>query len=286
MVKLHSVILVSFVSVLAACEMLGEKTKSGELLTEEKANAYALYAMMSSNAYLEREGRSFFPIEKLGWAKVSQDGSNIGYSSNSYEGSLKILEKDLGTWGLQYDIWTHPELKETVFSFRGTNSAADWVLGNAIPNILPQIISPHYDVAEQHVVDYLEENPGVTVKVTGHSLGGGIALRLSLHLGVEAVVFDTSPRVFRKYHESDWSNSQRVAIYQKGDFLQAVRMVWPDFNKIVKPQDRIKTEFDFEGKKGHRIDLLAEGLLSCTSTEALIDIANTLPDRVKCYLNA
>ena len=64
------------------------------------AAEYALYAMMSSNAYL-KEDRTYFPIEDLGWMRVDLNGksynrkliySNI-YRKNILKSAIRYLGK-------------------------------------------------------------------------------------------------------------------------------------------------------------------------------------------------
>ena len=164
---------------------------------------------------------------------------------------------------LQYDIWVNEQKQLTVISFKGTDEKIDWLTGNFAAGI-----SIPYKSAKKHVKDYIKKHPGRKVIVTGHSLGGGIALSVSLWEGVDAYVFNSSPRVFDglKNHAE---HAVRKAIYQEGDILQKIRRVYPKFLEIIPEQDVIRTNFIYHEKESnHRGDLIAEGVLRCATGDA------------------
>ncbi len=127
-------ILLLCVSVTASCSFYGGdsnaetepmKAASGEpkQLDASAAQAYALYAMMASNAYLDKGDRTYFPIDQLGWVRVDIEGKQMDIDGkiadeNSYTPSSKA-GKVLSN--MQYDIWEHEERPLTVISFKGTD---------------------------------------------------------------------------------------------------------------------------------------------------------------------
>jgi hypothetical protein len=241
-------------------------------LDKTLAKEYALYAMMASNAYL-KEDRTYFPIEELGWTRVDLDDNLT--SKNSYTPSWfgRIFSN------LQYDIWVNEEENKTVISFKGTDEKIDWVNGN-----LAVGISIPYKSAKKHVRKYVKNNPNRDVFLTGHSLGGGLALSVSLWEGIGAYVFNSSPRVFDgiKNHSSP---ATRKVIYQEGDVLQKIRKSYPKFLKTIPAKDIVQTHFNYDGVSNHRADLLAEGILRCaTDDPKLAELARKIPQKVECEL--
>lgn len=239
-------------------------------LDKALAKQYALYAMMSSNAYL-KEDRTYFPIEDLGWVRVDLDGSPT--SKNSYTPSWigSIFSN------LQYDIWVNKDENKTVISFKGTDEKIDWLNGNFSVGI-----SIPYKSAKKHVKKYIKHHPNQDVVLTGHSLGGGLALSVSLWEGLDAYVYNSSPRVFDglKNHSSP---AIRKAIFQEGDILQKIRKIHPKFLKTIPPKDIVQTHFNYNGTSNHRADLLAEGILRCATDDLkLSEVACKIPQKVEC----
>ena len=261
-------IIITLVSVISL--MLSGAAMAADL-DKKSAGEFALYAMMASNAYMKPE-RTYFPIEDLGWIRVDQDGNPT--AGNSYTPSWigRIFSN------MQYDIWVNEKEQFTVISFKGTDEKIDWVDGNFALGI-----SIPYKSAKKHVRNYMKKHPNRKVVVTGHSLGGGMALSVSLWEGVDAYVFNSSPRVFDglKNHAAP---AVRKAVYQEGDILQKIRRVYPKFLETVPEKDVIRTDFKYtENESNHRGDLIAEGILRCTTDDPeLVKIANKIPVKVKC----
>jgi hypothetical protein len=241
-------------------------------LDKALAKEYAIYAMMASNAYL-KEDRTYFSIEDLGWVRVDLEGNPT--SGNSYTPSWigRIFSN------LQYDIWVNNDEKKTVISFKGTDEKIDWVNGN-----LAVGISIPYKSAKKHVKQYVKHHPGRNIILTGHSLGGGLALSVSLWEGIDAYVFNSSPRVFDGI-KNNLSPAIRKAIFQEGDVLQKIRKIYPKFLKTIPAEDIVQTHFNYNGESNHRSDLLAEGILRCaTDDPKLSDLARKIPQKVECNL--
>lgn len=246
-------------------------------LTRAIANEVALYSMMASNAYADDPEKTRFPLERLGWKKVNLQGQPVPESMNSYQ--PKTVVGDLFS-NLQFDIWEDTNSARTVFAFKGTDEKIDWFAGNVMLGI-----SIPYKSAKKHVREYRTAHPGRSVTVTGHSLGGGLALSVSLWEGVDAVVFNTSPRVFDGMKNQN-KPARRLAVFQENDVLQKVRRHYPKFLAKIKPDQIVETHFDYAGRSTHRSDLLAEGLLACATEPALVGLAAATTLSVACDLEA
>jgi len=239
-------------------------------ITIGDANAYALQAMMCSRAYAGDTNRALFPVEELGWDKVGFPGyPSPSIHENSYF-PKSILGKIFSN--LQFDIWEKQNSKETIVAFRGTDEKIDWIAGNFALGI-----SVPYKSAKKKVKEYCDLNPDRQVSLTGHSLGGGIALSVSVWLALPAVVFNTSPRIFDGMRNKK-STAARVAIFQHGDILQWVRTRWLKSIEDTTAGNIIETHFRYpKGESNHRMNLLAEGILRAAHLQAYADIAKNIP---------
>ncbi len=217
-------------------------------MTPEVAARYAVFAMMSANAY-HRQDRVRFSLETLGWLPVNG------------KGEVTDLPARESRSGLGYDIYRHRERNEMVFAFRGTDSSRDY----ATANLAVWPLSVQYTQADQEFGKYLAESPGTKFWVTGHSLGGGLALSVSVRHGVDAAVFDSSPRIFDGLGDNH-RPAERVLIYQDGEALATVRKVWRKIFKVVPRENIFITRFDYGGGRQHRADKLALGLLKMAAT--------------------
>ena len=154
-----------------------------------------IYAQMASNTY--NDGSNFkLPKEYIN--TENKDNNGIGFAYSIYERRIK------------------GELKTIVISFRGTEGAdfKDWWYGNAWK-------MQNDDGLD--LFDGIRETTPSKVKIVaiGHSLGGAIALEVSLKReNVDAYVFNTSPRF-----SADGYNikNKRVSIVENGEFLKSIR---------------------------------------------------------------
>jgi pimeloyl-ACP methyl ester carboxylesterase len=224
-------------------------------ITAEVAGGIAIYAMLSANAYREQPGRIRFDVRKLGWVRVDLDGEPTKGPTKEHEFS-----------GLAYDIYEQEGTNKVVFAFRGSEDAKDYLWANfSVPPFNFQ-----YRQARKAVGKYLSQNSQKNVIATGHSLGGGLALSVSVHHGVKAFTFDSSPRIFDgigDMHEP----AERVVIYQEGEILEEFRKYWKKLPEVVEQKNIYKCNYpDVFVEKGkpisdmvnkHRSDLLAKGLL-------------------------
>lgn len=244
-------------------------------LTRDIANEVALFSMMASNAYAGDREKTRFPLERLGWKKVDLQGQPVPESSNSYQ--PRTVVGDMFS-NLQFDIWEDSNSKRTVFAFKGTKEKIDWLTGDLMIGI-----SIPYKSAKKHVREYMAAHPDRLVTVTGHSLGGGLALSVSFWEGVDAVAFNTSPRVFDGARNQNKA-ARRLAVFQENDILQKVRRWYPKFLTKIKPGQIVETRFDYARRNTHRSDLLAEGLLACSTDPGLKELAADVQLTVGCYL--
>lgn len=256
-----------------ACSSLSTTERQAKTLPKEASGDFALYAMMASNAYLKSD-RVYFPIEELGWIRVDLKGQPTdknSYSPKSFLG--KIFSN------LQYDIWEHNASNTTVISFKGSDEKIDWILANfSIGLSIP------YKSAKKHVKNYKREHPHRKVIVTGHSLGGGLALSASVWEGVDAYVFNPSPRIYNGLKNNS-AEALRVAVYHERDTLENIRKVWRVYRKVIQQNNLYTVHFNYNGESTHRADYLAEGLLRCaTESPELVAIAAKLEAKVECNL--
>ncbi len=235
-------------------------------VTPKVAAEVAVYAMMSANAYRKKPGRIRFDLKDLGWEQVDLNGEPTDKPAKKFKIS-----------GLAYNIYEKRGSNKVVFAFRGTDSKRDYLWANfAIPPFNLQ-----YRQARKAIQRYLLENSHKNVVATGHSLGGGLALSVSVHHGIKAFTFDPSPRIFDgmgNMHEP----ARRVIVYQKGEILQIARKLWKKDNEAVDRNNVYKCDYPkvFKGSSRHRGDLLAKGLLSdAVSVDPQLDPA--LADTVK-----
>lgn len=216
-------------------------------MTAEVAGNIAIYAMMSANAYKKKAKRVRFDLNKLGWQQVDLDGEPTDKPAKIHKMS-----------GLAYSIYEKVGTNKVVFAFRGTDSKRDYLWANfSVPPFNFQ-----YRQARKAIKKYLAENSHKNVVATGHSLGGGLALSVSVRFGIKAFAFDPSPRVFDGVGDVH-KPAERVIVYQKGEILKLVRKLWKKDNDVVKRKNVYECDYPkvFKGSSKHRGDLLAKGLL-------------------------
>jgi outer membrane protein OmpA-like peptidoglycan-associated protein len=231
-------------------------------LTPEVAARYVVHAMIASNSY-HKSDRVKFPVETLGWIQVDLDGKPT-------DRPTKVMKS-----GLAYDIFAKENTHEIIFAFRGTDSfLSDGIWANfAVPPLNVQ-----YKQARRELAEYLKRHPDKKVTVTGHSLGGGLALCMSVRYGVDAVVFDSSPRIFDGLGDKHLP-ATRVMVYQRGEILEKVRKFWMKLFEAVSPENIYTASFDFGKANRHRSDQLARGLLDLgeTADDTLEEVIKALP---------
>jgi hypothetical protein len=209
----------------------------------ELARRHFLHAAMASNVYREPNDGAMFVLP-----------------------SWTLKERREGTSGLSLDVYTSTESKNSrqrlVVAYRGTDyhSILDWGANFSLWFHEPQ----QYRQAAEHLSGLLRDHPGAEVTVTGHSLGGAIALNLGQRFpGVSAVAFNSSPRAFFSLPDSPVDN-QLVHIYESGEILNVTHF-WLEALLPANTQVAKYNFLDFTSPSQsiaeHGIYRLARGLL-------------------------
>lgn len=131
---------------------------------------------------------------------------------------VRIAGQDNDEIGFAYAVFERRESGspvEIVIAYRGTETGlADWWFGN--------LLTRQNERGLRVFDDWRARHPGMPMTVTGHSLGGGIATRVSLcRPDVRSFVFNSSPR-FRRCAERH--RNPRVSIVEYGEILKVPRI--------------------------------------------------------------
>ena len=237
----NKISLIGFVFVVSICGLVScgttEKqpgfTYSPQPGNKEVAAKYAIYAMMAAESY-HAEKKIKFPLDLAGWNRVDFNGN-------------KTDDPGADHWftGLSYDIFEKQNSNNVVIAFRGTDSKWDYFVSNLTP-----FISPGYKQAKKEVLEYKDAHPDKKVIVVGHSLGGGIALSVSVWNGVNAYTFDSSPRIFDGLGDHI-EPAERVLIFQKGEVLEKFRQKLPKVSEVVPDKNIFEFAFNFKIGRAH-----------------------------------
>lgn len=201
------------------------------------------YALMASNVYRDPQDNPFYVIP--GWEFASRWHSPSGLSLEEWH------RKDQG------------QVREIAIVFEGTNftSLADWRTNFSI--IEPRQHREAFAYMQEVVQRANLENARVTA--TGHSLGGALALNMSLRLpNVHLFAFDTSPRAF--YKVGPIAPAERYILYERGEILSFLRWPWLPQLKVIRDDPRYDfMDFIFGRSitsfKEHDMYLISRGLL-------------------------
>jgi hypothetical protein len=128
--------------------------------------------------------------------EYSQMAENTYTPHNTFQlpaGIFNIKNVDNDDYGLAYSIFHRQkdgQVSEVILSLRGTEGIKDWIFGNI------------FAVQNDRGLDVYKElrnktSSSVPITVIGHSLGGAIALHISLRESVDTFVFNTSSRFTR-----------------------------------------------------------------------------------------
>lgn len=138
------------------------------------------YALMAANTYAAKE--------------------NVTSKKNAIQiptGFSQFREKINDQTGFTARAYTNtaPSSNEIVIAYTGTtdepDGASDWTNGNipgALGSLAPQLVD-----AVKFYLDVRKQNPDATIKLTGHSMGGGLASLVSVFFNEQAVTFDEAP---------------------------------------------------------------------------------------------
>lgn len=189
------------------------------------------YAQLASNAYCDDSEpfdlpAGFAVVSRLPAQNVCDMERAAAKGDETAKAKLKPIhkaEKKLKTHGFNYTVYDKRSaagtLEQRVIAFRGTDTKqlADWFYGNIGTTQRDQGLALYKE--ERAKLD-AEGRTSVPIAVTGHSLGGAIAIQVSLeNPGVDAYVFNTSPR----YTLVQPNANRRVAIAERGDILDVLR---------------------------------------------------------------
>ncbi|WP_379546136.1 alpha/beta hydrolase family protein [Qipengyuania sp. DSG2-2] len=168
--------------------------------TTELAKDAWQYAQYAENAY-DRDEDRYFTLP----SGVTVRRPEVKYSSGM---SYAIFERKDGE-----------EFVETVIAFRGTefSHVNDWFYGN-IGDTQRREALDLYDTVKRELVEQGWSDPRIIV--TGHSLGGALAMEVAIRRNVRAFVFNASPRFTRQEATGE---ARRVAIGERGEILRGLR---------------------------------------------------------------
>lgn len=157
------------------------------------------YAMMASNAYRSADQPYYRLVD---WPEPRR------FESPS---------------GLAFDVYTRQvdgSVDDIVVAFKGTDFSHvnDWLANLGVRE------TRQFREAAGYLAELKREHPHSRIVVTGHSLGGALALNMSLRFdSVAAVVFNSSPNF--SFRSAGKANS-RVHLYEAGQILGPFNNIW------------------------------------------------------------
>lgn len=167
------------------------------------------YSIMVNNVYRDPVDKPIFSLP--GWIVADR------------------LESDSGLALEELHRVVDGNIVEVAVVYKGTDAPSwrDWKT-----NLSIWLQPTQYEEAHRHIKELLDssELKGVPITVAGHSLGGGIALNISLRHSTEehpirTFTFNTSPRGF--YEPINESiKVERYLLDEKGEFLGGARPFW------------------------------------------------------------
>lgn len=127
------------------------------------------YALMAGRVYQStRATINWLPdLQSLGWVEFFPQQQSSGFEAVSFQKGNEI-----------------------VISFAGTGSAVDW-WANA--GGFFGVTTEQLRQAADYYLQVKAANPGATISLTGHSLGGGLASLMAVFFGETATTFDQAP---------------------------------------------------------------------------------------------
>lgn len=197
-----------------------------------------------ANPEYQREGSSSMHALDKPNLKVATDAFHFAImASNVYRDPVSKPIYELPGWRVmhrfEYDSglaleelhrFDNGKLAEIVVIYKGTDGITD--IQDMKANLSVLVEPQQYTEAQRHFKQLLDtyKDVGVTISVAGHSLGGGIALNVSLRHStadkkIAAYLFNSSPRGFF----GDTADDVAPNIYflsERGDFLRSVRWLW------------------------------------------------------------
>lgn len=211
------------------------------LIKQEKERLDAIikeaypYAIMASNAYDEKT-----QVQLPGWNRVNRITTNNDFSADLYQSENKAA---------------------LAIAFRGTDSLRDFTQANLMIEFDSQL-KGQYNDAEELVKKIKSDYPDKKILVIGHSLGGGLAIHISLlNKGIDAYTFNTSPRVFAT-KGYDYTNNRVILIHESGEILNIFRRSFFTLYK-TKHEDYQLNFLGGNAAAEHSIEPLARCMTQC-----------------------
>lgn len=128
------------------------------------------YALMAGASYIDTRALvNRFPAPE-GWTMGNHQSKDSGFEAVSFTNGTEIVISYAGT----YDKDITGDIAANVGLVLGTGSA--------------QLLQ-----AVEYYLQIKAVNPGATITLTGHSLGGGLAALVGVFFGVQATTFDQAP---------------------------------------------------------------------------------------------
>lgn len=225
---------------------------------KEIAAQNAIYGMLSTNVYGEKENTFVLP-------EFWQENESKRFSDNKTGLDYQIYEKIVDG-----------KIVEAVIAFRGTAGVKDWIYGN--------LSNKQYETAKSHIQSFINDYEGTSLKATGHSLGGGLAIYASYQSKekLDAIAFNPSPRYHSKKNKQE---NERVIIYERGEPNRLAGRIlfpwrWDIFNVDMKTEEPIRYNFLTGGfglrnvVRNHRSSDLTKGLLLSANLHDVDRISN------------
>lgn len=198
-----------------------------------------------------------FAVRTWDYSQLSNDAYDDEERFTALPEGIELVRKsDNDGAGLAYTIYDRKQdgvLAERIIAFRGTEfSFADWFVGNIEGAQNDRGALVYREVRSE--LD-TEGHENVSIRVTGHSLGGAIAAHIALNTDkVDSYAFNQSPRFETPPMPAD---SQRLAVSERGEALGGLRGLFRN-----TPQDTLVINCRPRGApwKDHSIRRLSECL--------------------------
>jgi len=206
--------------------------------TRELAADSFVYAQLSNNAYCDDNKTLALPpgyreVRRYPDTEVCELERRVASGEKALKQQLKDLHKARKAAregapsdnGFAWAVYDHVDpasgrLIERIIAYRGTDlgDIGDWLHGN----LGKAQLTMGQGLYEREKADLAAGgHAAVPIRATGHSLGGAIALQVSVdNAGVDAFVFNPSPNY---NFEPGLEGNRRVAIVERGDILEMLR---------------------------------------------------------------
>lgn len=175
---------------------------TGQALSEQVLEDVAQhkYAIMAESAYMyEKDG-----------AKAIE--SYLAHPDHAYIDKLGAFQVDPTLSDAEHVVLFNPGTGETVVSFRGTTSAADWAT-DAHYLWGSEAQTARFKRSEELMERVMAQYDPMRLKVTGHSLGGGISSYIAEKYNLPG--YHYNPAAFHNQHVMNRQASKPRARYQE-----------------------------------------------------------------------